>query len=255
ATLIARIVELAWGIAISYKKGYMHPDFSRFFVKNPQLSKDFRKCYLPLIGGGLFWGCGFTAYTAIMGHLGSDAAAANSMAAVVRDLICCVCNGIASAGGIMVGNELGAGMLEKGKIYGIRLAKLSFVIGFGSTLVVLALTPAVVHYMQLSEQAMHYLIYMMVIMAIYMIGRCVNTVIINGVFAAGGDTLFDMYSLAVTMWGIALPLAFAGAFFLNWPVAAIYACTCLDEVGKIPWVLLHFRKYKWVKDLTRESND
>nr|MCR5031955.1 polysaccharide biosynthesis C-terminal domain-containing protein [Lachnospiraceae bacterium] len=47
ATLIARIVELAWGIAISYKKGYMHPDFSRFFVKNPQLSKDFRKCYLP----------------------------------------------------------------------------------------------------------------------------------------------------------------------------------------------------------------
>ena len=25
----------------------------------------------------------------------------------------------------------------------------------------------------------------------------------------------------------------------------------LDEVGKIPWVILHYRKYKWVKDLTR----
>jgi len=24
-------------------------------------------------------------------------------------------------------------------------------------------------------------------------------------------------------------------------------------VGKIPWVLFHFRKYKWVKDLTREQ--
>ncbi len=255
ATLIARIVELVWAIAISYKKGYMHPDFGRFFARNPLLARDFRKCYLPLIGGGLFWGVGFTSFTAIMGHLGSDAAAANSMAAVVRDLICCVCNGIASAGGIMVGNELGAGKQDRGKVYGICLAKLSFVIGFGSTFVILLLTPAVLHYMQLTPQAMEYLLYMMVIMAIYMIGRCVNTIIINGVFAAGGDTLFDMYSLAATMWGVALPLAFLGAFVFHWPVPLVYACTCLDEVGKIPWVIHHFRRYKWVKDLTRTQGE
>ena len=78
------------------------------------------------------------------------------------------------------------------------------------------------------------------------------TVTINGVFAAGGDTLFDMYSLAVCMWGIAIPLALLGAFVWHWPVLVVYACTCLDEVGKIPWVMLHYRKYKWVKDLTRE---
>ena len=50
--------------------------------------------------------------------------------------------------------------------------------------------------------------------------------IINGVLAAGGDTLFDMYSLAVCMWGIAIPLALLGAF-------------------------VFLRKYKWVKNLTR----
>ena len=46
--------------------------------------------------------------------------------------------------------------------------------------------------------------------------------------------------------------AVLGAFVLHWPVMAVYACTCLDEVGKIPWVMAHFRRYKWVKDLTRE---
>ena len=71
------------------------------------------------------------------------------------------------------------------------------------------------------------------------------------VFGSGGDTMFDMYSLAVTMWGIAIPLAVAGTYFLNWPVVVVYACTCVDEVGKIPWTLIHFKKYKWVKDLTR----
>lgn len=60
-------------------------------------------------------GIGFTSYSAFRGHLGTDAAAANSVAAVVRDLICCFSGGIASAGGIMVGNELGAGNLEKEK--------------------------------------------------------------------------------------------------------------------------------------------
>ena len=51
----------------------------------------------------------------------------------------------------------------------------------------------------------------------------------------------------------AVPLALLGAFVFHWPVLLVYACTCLDEVGKIPWVMAHFRKYKWVKDLTIPS--
>ena len=53
------------------------------------LVADFWHYTLPIIGAYLIWGVGFTAYTAIMGHLGPDAAAANAVAAVVRDLICC----------------------------------------------------------------------------------------------------------------------------------------------------------------------
>ena len=87
---------------------------------------------------------------------------------------------------------------------------------------------------------------------IYIVGCSFNSVVINGLFASGGDTLFDVYSLAVMMWGIAVPLAAAGTFLLSWPVAVVYFCTCLDEVGKIPWTLHHYRKYRWVRDLTRE---
>ena len=39
--------------------------------------------------------------------------------------------------------------------------------------------------------------------------------------------------------------------YFHWPVVVIYACTCIDKVGKLPWVQHHLRKYKWVKDLTR----
>ncbi len=252
ATTISRIVELILCISASSRASYIRPALDRFTKLPVQLKSDFSKQCLPLMGGSLCWGVGFTSYTAIMGHMGSDAAAANSVAAVVRDLICCMCNGIGSAAGIMVGNELGAGRLDKGKAYGIKLKNISFVIGFISTALVLAVTPFIVKMVILTDQAHKYLTGMMVIMSIYMIGRCVNTVTINGVLDGGGDTLFDMYSLIVCMWLIAIPLALAGAFVLHWSPLAVYACTCLDEVGKIPWVMLRFKKYKWVQDLTRK---
>lgn len=251
ATLISRVIELVWCIWDSGREGYISPNWHRFTKRIPVLAADFRRCALPLLGGSLFWGIGFTSYTAFMGHMGTDAAAANSVAAVVRDLICCFCNGIASGGGIMVGNELGSGNMKRGKLYGDRLVKLAFLCGLLSTGIMLAATPLVLKFVKLSETAGDYLIGMMVIMAVYMIGRAVNTIVINGIFAAGGDTMFDVYSLAVCMWGIAVPLAAAGTFFFHWPVLVVYACTCLDEVGKIPWVMYHYRKYGWVKDLTR----
>lgn len=251
ATTISRVIELSICLLISTKGTYIRPALGRMFSLSKELVKDFFRQCLPLMGGGLCWGIGFTSYTAIMGHMGVDAAAANSVAAVVRDLVCCMCNGIGSAAGIIVGNELGAGRLELGKKYGIKLTKLSFVIGFISTGIVLAVTPLVVNGVILTDKARDYLIWMMVIMSFYMIGRCVNTVTINGVLDGGGDTLFDLYSLIVCMWMIAIPLALCGAFVFHWSPLAVYACTCLDEVGKIPWVMIRVRKYKWVKDLTR----
>ncbi|MBR1861847.1 MAG: MATE family efflux transporter [Lachnospiraceae bacterium] len=252
ATTIARVIELSLCIIISAGRDFIRPDIKNFFRVGKELVKDFVKQLLPLIGGAFLWGVGFTSYTAIMGHLGVDAAAANSVAAVVRDLVCCACNGVGTAAGIMVGNELGAGNLEKGKEYGIKLRNISYVIGFGSTAVVLAVTPLLLKFVILSEKAQSYLLGMMIIMSIYMIGRCVNTVCINGILDGGGDTIFDMYSLAICMWGIAIPLAVLGAFVFKWNVLLVYACTCLDEVGKIPWVMIRIGKYKWVKNLTKD---
>lgn len=251
ATLAARVVELVWCVLLSSRSGYIQPRLNGLLARDPLLTKDFNKCFLPILGASLLWGVGFTSYSAFMGHMGTDAAAANSICAVIRDLVCCLCNGLASGGGILVGNELGAGNLERGKQYGDKVAIIAFICGVLSTLLMLAATPLVVSLVKLTDGARTELYGMMIVMSVYMIGRAVNTIVINGIFAAGGDTMFDMYSLVVTMWLMAVPLAAAGTFLFHWPVVVVYACTCLDEVGKIPWVMLHYKKYIWVKDLTR----
>ena len=130
---------------------------------------------------------------------------------------------------------------------------LSVLTGLVTCALILAITPLVLAFYKLTPGAAALLTQMMVIMAVYMIGRCINTILINGVFYSGGDILFDAISLAVCMWGIAIPLSLLSAFVLHFPVPVVFACTWLDEVGKLPWVFSHFRKYKWVRDLTRKD--
>ena len=252
ATVIARVIELALCVFYSFKKDYIRPTLKGLTSFYRYIIRDFAKCTVPVMTSYLLWGAGFTSYTAFMGHMGKAAAAANAIAAVVRDLVCCACNGIAAAAGIIVGNELGAGHLETGKLYGDRIARLSFVCGFASTFVMCAVTPLLLLFVRLDREASRYLIQMMLIMAFYMIGRCVNTIVVNGIFYSGGDSIFDTYSLIVCMWCVAIPLALIGTIN-HWPVAIVYACTCVDEVGKIPWVMAHYKRYKWVKDLTQND--
>ena len=251
ATVMARAFEMLWCVASTYEKGFIRFNPRMMLNWNKLLTMDYLRCAAPVMCSFLIWSVGFTTYTAIVGHLDSDAAAANSIAAVVRDLLCCICNGLSAAAGIVIGNELGAGKLKLAKKHGDMLMVLSFLSGFLCTAIMLSTIPAVLSYMKLTDKAQGYLVGMFVIMSIYMIGRTVNTIVENGVFAAGGDTLFDTISLTVSMWCIAIPCALMAAFWLKLPVLVVYACTCLDEVGKLPWVFRHFRKYKWVKNLTR----
>lgn len=251
ATAITRALELTACVILSYKKDFIMPDFKCFFKRTPLLFKDYLKVMTPLLCAGLIWGIGFTSYTAFMGHMGTNAAAANSLTAVIRDLICCITDGMAIGGGIFIGNELGAGKLDNAKKSGDRLVVIAFIIGLASTVIMLALTPVITRFVKLTPESIQILNGLMAIMAVYMIGRAVNTILINGIFSAGGDTLYDLYSLAICMWCIAVPLAALGTFVFNWSPVVVYACTCLDEVGKIPWTLYHYKKYKWVKDLTR----
>ena len=192
ATVLSRAIELIWCMESCREKSFISLGIKHILHWDGKLLRDFWRSGLPILGSSLLWGIGFTSYTAILGHLGSDAAAANSIAAVVRDLICCACDGLCVAGGIVIGNELGAGRLAKGKLYGQRLMILSYFIGCASTMLILASLPIVLWYVKLTDVAQSYLMGMFIILSIYMIGRCVNTITINGDFSAGGDTLFDL---------------------------------------------------------------
>ena len=252
ATVFARVFEvvvvlivLFRGKCVPLRLGYVFGGASKV------LHKDYWHYTLPLLFNQLGWGGGITMYSVIMGHLGTDATAANAIANIVRNMIASLCWGIAAGVGIIIGQMLGRGELDDAKKAGGSFVRLSIAIGVFSGLVILALIPLVLPLVSLSAQAKIYLKAMLFMAAYYIIGNSLNSTIIAGIFPAGGDTKFGMVCDLVTLWGVIVPAALLAAFVFQWPVLVVAFILTLDEFVKIPVVYIHYKKYKWLNNITR----
>lgn len=255
ATVIAKLIEVVWCVAETLKKGSIHLKL-RYIVHSDKLLKnDFWKYTLPVLGNQIAWGAGFTMYSVIMGHLGTDAVAANSLANILKNLIVCLCVGLGSGGGIIVGNELGAGNLDTAKAYGRKLCQLAIIFGIISGFIMLMLSPLILKFGNLSDTANHYLKWMIIMCSVYMVGKFINATTIGGIFCAGGDSKFGLICDTITMWCITVPIGFFVAFVLKLPILVVYLIINIDEVIKLPAVYNHYKKYLWVKDLTAKTEE
>lgn len=251
ATVVARAVELIWCILDSKFAGVIHYKKANIFHLERVFLKDFWHYTLPVIGNEIVWGVAFTSFSAIIGHVNSDFVAANSIASVIRNLAIVVCRGIASGGTVIIGNNLGEGAIETARKNGSRLCKLAIASGAVAGLTILAMKPLIFSLVDISPTAATYLNGMLYIGAYYCIGMSINSTTIAGIFCAGGDTKFGLKCDALIMWGITLPLGLIAAFVLKLPPVWIYFVLSLDELAKVPFVYHHYKKYQWLKNITR----
>ncbi len=189
-------------------------------------------------------------FSVIIGHLGNDAVAANSLANIVRNILSCVSKGVATAGAILVGNELGKNQMELAKKYARHSTVLAATIGGITCLGIVALRPLILHFSHLTETATGYLSGMLLMSSYYAIAGSINNMVIGGIFCAGGKSKFGCICDGIISWMLVIPAAFLAAFHFRLPVLAVYFILCLDECVKIPVVYWYYRKYTWVQNLT-----
>ena len=254
STVVVELVALIWCIAESHRGESIRPDLQGVQWFSIDITKDLFKIALPMLGSSLAWGFGFSMHSLIMGHLGSDATAAASIASVAQELITCVCKGISVGAGIMVGKLLGQNLFDKAKEYGKKFCHISIWAGIVHMALLCILGPIVAEFFVLSETAKHYLVIMLVFSAFYVFAYSINTVIVCGIFPAGGDAGYDALSVFFASWCFALPLALLGTFVFHWPVIVVYILMCADEIVKIPWLYPRYKKYLWLNNLTREES-
>lgn len=252
-TVAARLVELA--IVIIYDKKFNDVftfHFEYLKIKSKELTNDFLKISSPVIANELMWGLGLSTMTAILGHLGSVAVAANSVAQVCRNLATVVAFGVANSAAVLIGKVIGEGNKELAREYGKRFIKLTIITGIAGSIVILCVRPVVLSVLTLSDDARKLLSVMLLIMAYYVIAQAYNTTLIVGVFRGGGDTRFGFFLDVTFMWGISIVLGFIAAFILELPAVIVAFILYFDEIIKIPFSTWRYKSYKWLNDVTRK---
>lgn len=251
ATSIARFIEMVICFIYAGRQTDIKFSVTCVFRRNKLLTRDFFKYSLPAVGNELVWGSAFAMYSVIMGHLGEDIVAANSVVNTVRQLGSVLCFGMAYGGAIVVGKYMGAGDMAVAERNASRLARVTIFSGVLGAVLLICLYPVLPYIADLNETAAHYRNILLFINAYSLIGASINTVLICGIFRAGGDSKFGFVADIINMWCVSVPLGLLAAFVFKLSPLWVYFILFLDEFEKMPFVIHHYFKKGWLRNITR----
>lgn len=252
ATTIARFIEMVLCIIYARTQKDVSFKISNIFTFNKVLNIDFIKFSLPALGNELVWGAAFATYSVILGHMGEDIVAANSVVNVIRQLASIMCFGMAYGGAVVLGKTMGSGDMELAERNAKRLVRSTILAGVAGSILLLCCFPIMPLLAELTPAAAHYRNLLMFINAFSITGAAINTVLICGIFRAGGDSKFGFIMDCISMWVVSVPLGLLAAFVFKLPPIWVYFILYLDEFEKMPVVVIHYLKKGWLKNITRE---
>lgn len=254
ATLLSRCFEFAAVFFYMRKANRQVRIRLKYFVRlDSVLLKDFLVLSIPVVLNETLWGAGISANAAILGQLGSAAAAANSVVRVIRELIMVMCIGLSAATAVLMGKALGTRQMELAEQYAKRMVVLSFCVTLLTSSAMFLLRHTIADTLALGAQAREYLVFMLAVLALYGLCQSLTCPIIVGVLRGGGDTRFGLILEGSALWFGSVLLGFVGAFILKLPVKAVFVLLMLDEFIKVPFAVWRWKSGVWLKDLTRET--
>ncbi|MBR2695982.1 MAG: MATE family efflux transporter [Parasporobacterium sp.] len=220
---------------------------------NKNLWSDFLKVYFPIFCATVLWGISVPMQTAILGHMSADAIAANSVATTFYQYLKVIVVAMSSTSAVMIGQSIGRGDMKRIKSDGRTLSVIDVVIGLILGILLVVLKNPLLSLYDLNPNAMRLAGNLILIMAVIMVGMSYQMPVSFGIIQGGGDAKFTMAMNLISTWCIVMPLSFMAAFWWKWPVEWVVVVVQSDQIFKCLPTWLHFRKYKWMKKLTREG--
>ncbi len=254
ATLISRIVEFAIVVVfafcvdkkIRWRAGSMlHLDGGLF--------KDYIRVGLPLILSNSIWGIAMAVQTAILGRLGSDTIAANSIATTIFQVVSVLSYGAASASGVVIGKTVGEGDIARVKAYSRTLQIIYIAIGVITGCVLWLCKDFILGFYSITPQTHALAGQFIGVLSITVVGTSYQVACLTGIVTGGGDTRFVLINDLIHQWLIVLPSAFLSAFVFHAPLWVTFVCLKSDQILKCFVAVVKVNRYRWIRVLTRED--
>lgn len=255
-TVIARITEFVIvTIFMLFYEKKIHLKLKHIISMDKVILNDFIKNCTPVLFNELFWSLGASMVSIVVGRMGTEVVAANSISNVVNQFVTVFIFGLGSATSVIIGNTIGEGNHEKAKEYAFTITILSLFMGLISGLIIFIIRPYVVEFYNVSDITKEIAKEIMSVTSIIVVFQAVAINTMMGVLRGGGDNKFVLINDVLFMWIVAIPFGFIGAFVWKLPVAAVFLIIKSDEILKVIVSIIRIISGKWVRDLTRDFEE
>lgn len=254
-TVLARIFEFMCIIFYMYfvEKNIGFKIHTIFKVEK-ELTKDYFKNTIPVVGNQMVWVMGSIATSMIIGHMGSTFVAANSITTgVLGQLAQVFIFGIADASAVICGKTIGTGDLEKAQKTAHTLLVLGIFFGFVSSTIIFLLRRPFLSIYEITPQAKQIAYDMMFMSILTQPFMAIDVVSISGIMRGGGDTKIGLVLDGIGMWFINIPLGILTGFILKVAPKYIFLSMRMDAVAKIFVEIKRIVSGKWIRVVTRDD--
>ena len=254
ATLTARIVEfLIVMIYVLFLDQKIRWRPSHLLHIDKLMFRDYLKVGVPLILTDGIWGLAMSVQTAILGRLGNDTIAANSIATTIFQVVTVVTYASGNASSVIIGKTVGEGDIPRVKAYTKSLQIIYLFIGVATSAILLLCKDFIVGLYDVTPQARELSVQFIHVLAVTVIGTSYQCSCLTGIVTGGGDTKFVLINDLIHQWLIVIPAAFVSAFVLHCPLWVTFACLKADQILKCFVAIVKVNRYRWIRVLTRDN--
>ncbi|MFV0364170.1 MAG: MATE family efflux transporter [Suipraeoptans sp.] len=243
ATLISRLVEITIVVLYIYKK------HKKMLSAISSVSKDMVRNILtismPIMIVQTAFGLSISVQTAILGHMSSDAIAANSVATNIFQYLKIIAIGSSSATVVVLGKVIGSGELKLFNRYKKMLQYIYLGIGIGICIILNVVKYPLVSIYSLTDNTKSMAVCIITILSIAAIGMAYQMPTNNGIIRAGGDTGYALKVDLISIWLIMYPVTIIALFIFKASPLVVVALLNSDQIFKcIPIFIKANFRYK-----------
>ena len=254
ATVLSRFVELAIILLFTHLNTRAHPFAAGLYrtVRVPRaLTGTILKKGMPLLVNEALWSLGQTTLVQIYSTRGLAVVAGINISSTISMLFNIVFMSLGASIGIVVGNLLGAGDMEKAKDTNTKLTAFSILCCFAIGGLLAATAGVYPRLYNTTEEVRHIASRLILITSVIMpvhayTNACYFTL------RSGGLTRLTMVYDCCFVWCMCIPLAFGLCRFTALPIVPVYAAVTATEGLKALFGYHFVRQEKWVRNIVNE---
>lgn len=255
-TLAARIAEFT--VICGYfffKDQKIVYRFRDLFMEVSSLLKEYIRISLPVFVSDTLLALGTSAVAMVMGRIGTEFVAANSITMVTQQLTTVLIQGICHASCIVTGHTLGEGNTEKAQNQAWTFLVCGMVVGAVAAVLIKCISEPVISCYNITEETKALARQLMDAIAIIVIFQSMNSILTKGVLRGGGDTKFLMIADILFLWVVSIPLGALAGLYWHMDAFWIYVYLKIDQIIKAVWCVFRLRSGKWIKKISNGSEE